>query len=222
MAATIGAAWLLRTRQIKLRFAAVLSERTRVAREIHDSVLQNLGAIALELDNLGSQMEAVTQLRSNFDTVRRHIEECIRETRQSIWDLRTPLHTEGDLPVMLREHAKSLIAGRHIDFDLAVHGTPAALSQEQKEQLVRIGQEALTNAVRHSQAKQIHAELSYEGGVTLSIRDDGTGFSFDEAVGRDAAHWGLVGMYERAARIGARLLVKSAPDCGTEVRVFVP
>jgi ligand-binding sensor domain-containing protein/signal transduction histidine kinase len=221
--ALTGTAWLLRSRQINLRFAAVLSERTRVAREIHDTTLQNLGAIALQFDNLGSQAEAVPGLKSEIDMTRRHVEDCIRETRQAIWDLRSPLRMELDLPAMMREHAKALIAGRDIDFDLVVAGTPPALSEDKKEQLARIAQEALTNAVRHSHATRIRAELNYEDGVTLSIVDDGTGFALDEtAGGRDAAHWGLVGMYERAARIGARLLVKSAPRLGTEVRVFVP
>lgn len=222
IAAITEAIWLLRTRQIKLRFAAVLSERTRVAREIHDTTLQNLGGLALEFDNLSSQAQAMPELKSNMDSIRRHVEDCIRETRQAVWDLRSPLHIELDLPAMLRQHAKGLIAGRNIDFDLVVSGTPATLSDEKKEQLARIAQEALTNAVRHSHAKRIRAELSFEDGITLSISDNGTGFSLNETDGRDAAHWGLVGMYERAARIGASLRVKSAPELGTEVRVFVP
>src|SRR5262249_47337619 len=147
------------------------------AREIHDTTLQNLGGIALEFDNLGSQAEGMPELKSHINTIRRHVEECIRETRQAIWDLRSPLHMELDLPAMLREHANGLIAGHDIDFDLVVSGTSSVLSQEKKEQLARIAQEALTNAVRHSRATRIRAELKYEeDGVTLSILDDGTGF----------------------------------------------
>ena len=139
-----------------------------------------------------------------------------------MWDLRSPLRSELDLATLLREHADTLIAGRHIDFDLAVVGTPGDIEQGKKEQLARIAQEAISNAVRHAHARRIRAELRYEDGVTLSIVDDGAGFELEHTQGRDAAHWGLVGMYERAARIGANLVVTSAPDRGTEVRVLLP
>jgi len=220
--AIMGSAWLLRSRQIRLQFAAVLSERTRVARELHDTTLQNLGGIALEFENLRSLPGTTPALQTEIDTVRRHVERCIRETRQAVWDLRSPLRVELDLATLLRQHARTLIAGHEIDFDVTVVGTPTDLEPGQKEQLARIAQEAISNAVRHAHARRIRAELRYDDGVTLSIVDDGAGFELEETQGRDAAHWGLVGMYERAARIGARLLVKSAPDRGTEVRVFVP
>jgi hypothetical protein len=219
--AIMGSAWLLRGRQIRLQFAAVLSERTRMARELHDTTLQNLGGIALEFENLRSQPGTTPALQAEIETVRRHVERCIRETRQAVWDLRSPLQSELDLETLLRQHARTLIAGREIAFDLAIIGTPAEIEPGQKEQLARIAQEAISNAVRHAHARRIRAELRYEDGVTLSIVDDGAGFELEENQGRDAAHWGLVGMYERAARIGARLLVKSAPDRGTEVRVFL-
>lgn len=222
VAAIMGAAWLIRSRQIRLQFAAVLSERTRVARELHDTTLQNLGGIALEFENLRTHPAATPVLQEELATVRSHVERCIRETRQAVWDLRSPLGTDFDLAALLRKHARTLIAGRDIDFDLTVVGSPAVIKQSTKEQLARIAQEAISNAVRHAHARRIRAELRYEDGVTLSIVDDGAGFSLVETQGRDAAHWGLVGMYERAARVGARLLVKSAPDQGTEVRVFLP
>lgn len=220
-AAVTGTAWLLRSRQIGLEFAAVLSERTRVARELHDTTLQNLGGIALEFENLRGQPSTTPALQVAIDTLRRHVEQCIRETRQAVWDLRSPLQSELDLPTLLRQHARTLIGGRNINFEVTSVGTPAAIAQGTKEQLARIAQEAITNAVRHARARHIRAELRYDDGVTLSVVDDGAGFELEEAQGRDA-NWGLVGMYERAARIGARLLVKSAPDRGTEVRVFVP
>lgn len=221
--AIMGTAWLLRSRQIRLQFAAVLSERTRVARELHDTTLQNLGGIALEFENLKSQPGTTPALQGEIDTLRRHVEQCIRETRQAVWDLRSPLQTDLDLPTLLRRHARTLIAGRAIEFDLTVVGTPTDIDQAKKEQLARIAQEAISNAVRHARARRIRAELRYDDGVTLSIVDDGAGFELEleQTQGRDAAHWGLAGMYERAARIGARLLVTSAPDRGTEVRVFL-
>jgi len=222
VAAIMGTAWLLRSRQIRLQFAAVLSERTRVARELHDTTLQNLGGIALEFENLRSHPGTTPVLQEELATVRGHIEQCIRETRQAVWDLRSPLGSDLDLGTLLRKHARTLIAGREIDFDITVVGTPVELDQGTQEQLARIAQEAISNAVRHAHARRIRAELRYDDGVTLSIVDDGAGFALVETQGRDAAHWGLVGMYERAARIGARLLVKSAPDQGTEVRVFLP
>lgn len=222
VAAIMGTAWLLRSRQIRLQFAAVLSERTRVARELHDTTLQNLGGIALEFENLRTQPGTAPAMQASLDTVRRHIERCIRETRQAVWDLRSPLRSELDLATLLRQHARTLIAGRDIDFDFAVIGTPAGIEPGKKEQLARIAKEAISNAVRHAHAQRIRAELRYEDGVTLSIVDDGAGFELEQTQGHDAAHWGLAGMYERAARIGARLLVKSAPDRGTEVRVFLP
>lgn len=222
VAAIMGTAWLLRSRQIRLQFTAVLSERTRVARELHDTTLQNLGGIALECDNLRTQPGTAPDMQTSLDTVRHHIERCISETRQAVWDLRSPLRSELDLATLLRQHARALIAGHNIDFDFTVVGTPVGIERGTKEQLARIAQEAISNAVRHAQARKIRAELRYEGGVTLSVVDNGAGFALVDTQGRDAAHWGLVGMHERAVRIGAQLLVKSAPGQGTEVRVVLP
>jgi signal transduction histidine kinase len=220
---TLGAIWQLRLRHIRREFSLVVAERTRVGREIHDTLLQSLVGVALQFDELSSQIEATPRLaKEHVGRLREQVEFYIREARHSIWNLRSPTLDRRDLASALRERAESLVASTAIRLEFAVTGVSKPLSATVEEQLLRIGQEAVSNAVRHSHAREVRIELSYEhDSVRLRVVDDGCGFDRTQA-DQVGAHCGLLSMQERAAHIAARFTIESAPGQGTAIEIVGP
>ena len=216
------AAWRFRVRQVHRRFGLVLTERTRMAREIHDTLLQGLVGIGLRFDSLSCITEG-EPLRKEFERLRDQIETSIREARQSIWDLRSPMLQTSTLVSALQEAGESMTHGSGVRFELSVTGTPLAKGSRVEEVLLRIGHEAISNAVRHAQATRIRMELCYdEGSVTLRVTDDGRGFDFDGPLHTVEERWGLASMQERAQQIRAQFRIMSTPVAGTTVEVIAP
>jgi signal transduction histidine kinase/ligand-binding sensor domain-containing protein len=210
-------------RQVQRQFAVVLDERARLSREIHDTLLQDLGAIRLRLEGLSTQ--AARSDRAVGDSLRAlhmQVGRCIREARNAIWELRTPRRDERDLVAGFEGLAADLHEHHSIDVPISVTGAPWQCAQEVEEQLLRIGQEALNNAVRHGRARRIDVALDYgQDALTVRVTDDGAGF--DEAAMRPSdGHWGLLNMRERASSIGARLNLVSRVGLGTTVEVTTP
>jgi hypothetical protein len=167
--------WQLRLRHIRRQFDLVLAERTRVAREIHDTLLQSLVGVALEFDDISGQLDASSPLNRQVSRVREQVEHYIRETRQSIWDLRSPTLEATDLATALKDFGDAAVAGSRVQFQFTSDGQPRRLASHVEEQLLRIGQEAVNNAVRHASATLIRMELSYgRESVRLRVFDDGS------------------------------------------------
>lgn len=224
-AGLIGAAWQARARQMQQQFAVVLAERARVGREIHDTLLQSLVGMALQLDTLADEAEAAPPgaVKDELSRLRRQVEHYIGEAQQSIWDLRSPGHEPGDLPSSLRERAERVIGGTHVAFDFSVTGTPRPLPAHTQQQVLRIAQEAIVNAVRHAHPTVVRMNLHYgPEGVQLAVSDDGQGFNPDTPHPSGESHWGLSIMRERAIQIGARFSVSSGPGSGTRVELVIP
>jgi signal transduction histidine kinase len=217
-------AWHLRQRQIQRQFALVIEERARVAREIHDTLLQSLVGLTLQLDTVSSQWEsAPAVVKQQLIRMRRQVARYIRETRQSIWDLRSPLLETRDLATALREAGENLTAGSDVRFELRLTGEPARLAPKVDDQLLRIGQEAISNAVRHAQATVVRMELEFDrAAVRLRVADDGRGFDRASAECEPEQHLGLRSMEERAFRIGAQFRIVSRPGAGTTIEATVP
>ena len=201
---TIGAAWRFRLAQVRKQFSLVLGERARLSREIHDTLLQSMVGIALRFDAMAKDLEpSQSATRDELVRIRRDVEDYIREARQSIWDLRSPRLAKHDLATALREAGEHAVDGHPITFDLVVSGTPHRAESRVEEQLLRIGQEAILNAIRHSGASRISMELRYEEQtIVMKVSDDGGGFDYGQARGRSDGHFGLSSMQERAARRG--------------------
>ena len=155
--------------------------------------------------------------------IRRQVEDYIRQARHSIWDLRSPfLESNGDLAQALREAGVRAIAGAPVQLDVTVIGTPRPSSPNVEEQLLFIGQEALSNAVRHGRAHRVVVELGYlDQEMQLRVHDDGCGFAANTVTGT-TGHYGLLTMRERAEQVYGRLTVTSLPGAGTEVKVILP
>jgi signal transduction histidine kinase len=217
----LWAVWQLRLRAVQRRIVLVYSERSRMAREIHDTLLQSLVGVALQLGTI-SDKPAATAIRDQLAVLRKQVESFIREARQSIWNLRSPALAVNDLPTALRDAGTALTIGSDIRFEVVVVGKPLRFAPRVEEQLLRIGQEAVSNAVRHANATVICLELRYtDDSVVLRISDDGCGFdpAVASAVGN---HWGLKSMQERAEQIGGRLQLLTKPGEGTILETSAP
>ena len=213
-----------RVARMEREFSAVLAERNRIAREIHDTLAQGFAGISVQLELVARLLASAPQsAREHLDEARALVRDSLAEARRSVWDLRSQALEENDLPAALAETARRLIRGAAIEARVEVHGTFRRLDRNIEDHLLRIGQEALTNAVKHARPTRIRIDLTYEEKqLRLRIRDDGRGF--DASVPREwlDGHFGLLGMRERAEQLGGRLLVSSAPNEGTEITAEIP
>src|SRR3989449_36473 len=214
----------LRLRRVESQFAAVLAERNRIAREIHDNLAQEMLGISVQLEVVARTMPASAELaKTHLDRVRILVRHGIAEARRYVWDLRSQALDKTDLPAALSDTARRLTTETAVQAKVEVSGTFRPLSPLIEGNLLRIGQEAINNAVRHAQARNILIDLRFDARcVQLSVRDDGHGFYYEESQNGDAKHFGLVGMQERAVRIGGSLKVNSREGEGTEIIVNVP
>jgi len=210
------------TRVVQDRYAERLAERTRIARELHDTLLQSLAGAALQLNAISKAIATMPDdVRKELDCIRQQMHDCFREARQKVWDLRSPMLEGRDLPAALRESLEKITRVTE-GFRLTVTGEPRAFPPHVEEQLLRIGEESVTNALRHSGAGNIVVELRYETErLVLCVSDDGKGFDLDVARRRNG-HWGLRNMQDRAKEIGAKWNIESGPGRGTKTETVVP
>ena len=207
------------------RFEAVLAERTRVARELHDKLLGGMAGVVLQLDAGAQRLAAGRQ---------RH-----RGRRQPLLDPGLPGPTGADRDQRVRgrhahapatagcftkqlaDAAQRTFSGTEIVVHLTQTGTARSYPATVEAEIVSIAGEAMTNARNHSGCRTVWVICGYEPEeLRVGVRDDGCGFDPSQAT--PTGHWGLIGMRERAASIGARLTVTSAPGAGTEVVVVLP
>lgn len=223
VALVVAGAWQYRVQQVRRQFAMVLAERIRMSREIHDTLLQGLAGLALEVDDLSHNLEgAKPGARERVLAMRRRVETYLREARLSIFDLRSPDLASKDLPQALREIGQRIIGDRPVKFDVSVTGAPQRCPPRVKEQLLLIGQEAVNNAVRHGRPTRVSLELTCDQERTrLRVSDDGLGFDPDELV-EATGHYGLRGMRERAQQVRGTIAIQSVPGGGTRVEAVVP
>jgi signal transduction histidine kinase len=216
--------YALRLRQVRARYGAVLQERNRIAREIHDNLAQEILGISVQLEivarTLGSAPDAA---RKHLDRARALVRSSVAEARRYVWDLRSQSLDERDLPAALAEMTRRLTAESGVQTQFSVSGTFRPLAPQVENNLLRIGQEAVGNAVRHAQAKTVTVSLDFGAReVRLEVKDDGRGFDAASYDGGKGGHFGLVGMRERAEQMGGNAEVRSEPGAGTEVTVRVP
>jgi signal transduction histidine kinase len=146
----------------------------------------------------------------------------LSEARRSVWDLRSHLLENSNLITALKEMAMPLSLSAGIEIAVESSGTPAKLPAVTEHNLLRIAQEALANACKHSQAKRVVVALNYEREqLQLRIRDDGSGFDMQNAGTVNDGHFGLLDMQERAEKIGGRFAISSKPGWGTEVLTII-
>jgi signal transduction histidine kinase len=162
-------------------------------------------------------------VRKYLDMARKMARHSLTEARRSVMDLRASVLEGQDLAAALESSARLWTAGSGVDVDVDVSGPRTALSEEAEQQLLRIVQEAVTNVLKHAGASRIWVKLHIEARrLFLRIVDNGRGFELQDAFSSQGGHFGLIGMRERAERLGGELRLASQPGGGTEVEVKVP
>jgi signal transduction histidine kinase len=216
----------LRETMIKLKketeISATLAERDRLAGEIHDSLEQGLSAIMM-------QMEAASKLVNQPDEVEQYLIMARNmasfsrtEVQHAVWDLQSPMLENADLGTALHRVAREINAGDMTQVTVQISGNVRPLPPSVEHHLLRIGQEAITNAVKHGHPKTISLTLDYGASdLTLTVCDDGRGFD-PQAVAADDGHFGLKGIRVRARKINAALTISSKPKEGTSIKIVMP
>ncbi len=221
------ALWLLHVARLKYlrarmqeRFEERLWERTRIGRELHDTLLQNIAGFALQLQGLAKSVVKDPQSAAErLSGLRRDAEQWLHEARQSVWDLRSA-DGHPDFCEAIRSAAERITDGTPVQFSMAIAGTRQTLLPAVQQDLLRIVLEAVRNAVWHAQATEIHVDVSFSAPhqVRTRITDNGCGFDL-ETGSRKAGHWGLATMRERARRVGAQIEIATSPGQGTRIEI---
>ncbi len=224
LAAGLGA-WRTRalTRRKKLEYQAVLSERSRVARELHDTVEQGLAGIALQLEAVDGSFESAPEAaRQSLDVARQMLRYSLEETRRSVMDLRAQALERSDLAEALETLARQMTLNTSAQAQVRVTGASHRLDAAKEHHLLRIGLEALTNALKHGRATRIDIELAFGlDAVRLVVTDNGQGLEWAERA-TGGAHFGLQGIRERVDKLGGVLDIDSTAGAGTRLAVTIP
>jgi signal transduction histidine kinase len=224
LVASIGAFWMRAIANRKRQqYQAVLNERTRVARELHDTVEQGLAGISLQLEAVaGSFQTAPEAARQSLDVARQMLRYSLEETRRSVMDLRSQALESRDLGGALSSLARQMTINTRADAHVRVTGARLRPDAAEDHHLLRIGLEALTNALKHGGATRIDIELRFGIDSTdLIVVDNGRGMDAGEGAA-SGAHFGLQGVRERVDKLGGVLEIASTPGQGTRVAVTVP
>jgi len=210
--------------EAELQFKAVLTERTRLAQELHDTLEQTLTGVALQMDTAARFAPTdVPRAHHHLDLARSLVTQSQAEVRCSVWDLRSRSPEQMDLPSLLLTISKQLTDDTRITVQVHAVGRVRPLAELIEENLLRVAQEALTNILKHSQATEATITLDYgPQHVVLTINDNGTGFAVDEHAGPREGHFGLLGIRERTTRLHGTVTVTSTPGSGTTVQVRIP
>jgi signal transduction histidine kinase len=204
------------------RNAATLAERGRLAGEIHDSVQQGLSGLMLQLDATLKLPAIASDVRSRLNVARNMISFTRDEVQHAVWDMESPLLEDTELDEALRKIA-TLTGSGAARIEISVSGTAFPIPSSAQHHLLRIAQEAITNAVRHAGPTPITVRLEYrEGAVFLRVTDHGAGFAPNDVLENSVGHFGLRGLRGRAAKIGGELRIESSPGRGTTIEVVVP
>jgi signal transduction histidine kinase len=211
-------------KESELQFRAVLTERTRLAQELHDTLEQTLTGIALQQDLVASQFA------KNPDSAVQHLKLARNLMRQSqadlhrsVWGLRSRAEEEFNLTSALITSVRQITGDTGVRVVTETIGDSGQLSEIIEENLLRIGQEAATNTVKHAGATMLKIELHFSPQkVVLQIHDDGKGFDPETCAGPKDGHFGLLGIRERTERLGGQVKITSAPNAGTSIRVEIP
>jgi signal transduction histidine kinase/ligand-binding sensor domain-containing protein len=218
----VSAAVSFRSRQSAARFQLILAERARVSREIHDTLLQTLIGITLQFDDLEHRVLTDESSRSAVHAMRVRLTNGIRDARHSIRNLRAQMPQRKLVPA-LSHITEELRRDRSVNVSLDIHGVAFPMAEPDEEELIRIVNEALTNAVRHSQASTLNVDVSFlADAIEIAIVDDGRGFDPHTTELMVHDHWGLASMQERAEQIGAEFRLDSQPGKGTRIHVRLP
>jgi signal transduction histidine kinase/ligand-binding sensor domain-containing protein len=210
-------------KELSLGFEERLDERTRIAQELHDTLLQGLVATSMQLHSAVTRLPPDSTMRPQFARVVTMLQQVVNDSRNAVRGLRTSPSWSDDLERAFANVREELAVSESTGFRIIVVGRRRQLNPLIRDEVYRIGREALSNAFRHSGANEVEVEISYDpNDLCVAVRDTGCGI--DEEIlrwGRDG-HWGFIGMRESAEKIGAQFNVKSRVGAGTELDLRIP
>jgi signal transduction histidine kinase len=212
-----------RRKSLSRRVEEMSRDRDRIAADIHDSVLQSLNAVVLELET--AELELVEKSVHSLNRLHHALETArvsLKEIRRSVWALSSESLENEDPGVALSFLARKLFEGTRVNVHLTLQKEPSPLSPEIRRELVQIGKEALVNALKYARAATVHIELSYETGqMRLSVSDDGQGFILT-SLPTEQSGFGILSMRNRAKRLGGKFTIESRPGHGTKISAVIP
>jgi signal transduction histidine kinase len=214
--------------QFNMHLEGRLAERTRIARDLHDTMLQSFQAVLMKFQTIGHLLQDNEEARKALDSVVVQARQAIVEGRNAVQDLRSSTQVTNDLAEAIRSCGEQLAAAvpgqAASGFYVQVEGTPRDLAPLVRDDVQRIACEAVRNAFRHAQASRIEVEIRYDRRqLRVRVLDNGKGIDakvLDE--GGRSGHFGLPGMHERAKSIGGNLTVRRRADAGTEAELTIP
>jgi signal transduction histidine kinase len=215
--------WAITRRFILMRLEERVSERTRIARDLHDTLLQGFISVSMQLHVAVDRLPEDSPAKPGFARVLQLVGQVIEEGRNAVRGFRT-IDGEGqDLGEAFSKVQQEMSLKERIECRVIVEGQPRLLRPLIRDEVYSIGREALVNAFRHSRGSTIEVELEYSAReLRVLVRDDGSGIDPEVLQSGRDGHWGMSGMRERAERIGAKLKVLSRAGSGTEVELRVP
>jgi len=214
----------LRLRQVHERFEGVLEERNRIAREMHDTVIQGCVSASALLEAIVSmEPESRGPHRELLDSARNQIRITVDEARQAVWNLRQKGTSSPEITQLLGNMAQQVSRASRVPVRFETSGNPPALDRTVEYVLLMVAREAVSNAVHHGQPKEVCVRVSFDGDtMRMQVTDNGRGFQVAEVLGNQESHFGLLGMRERIEHLGGHFEIESAPGEGTKLCVDLP
>ena len=224
LAAAVWAVYQLRLGQLRARFQAVLHERNRLAREMHDTLIQGCVSVSALLEAHSSLGESGGEARNDLlDCARTQLRSTIDEAREAVFDLRLPSDSATNIGPLLGRMTEQVSHEFGIPVDCKIAGKLFEFEQSTVHELLMVAREAIYNAVRHGRPKKVELSVRFEeDSCSVKVQDDGAGFDPEMVASLPAGHYGLIGIKERVSRIGGRLTLNSRTGVGTELIIQIP
>jgi|tagenome__1003787_1003787.scaffolds.fasta_scaffold20978193_2 signal transduction histidine kinase/ligand-binding sensor domain-containing protein len=231
VAALAAAAWMLyrlRVRQVagglRARYQVALAERTRIAQDLHDTLLQGFTGVSLQVVAATERVSGPPEVIQTLHEVVKLAQQTLVDARQAIWDIRSADLEHQSLSDALEVAARTAVAGNGVGVSVATSGPARRMAPELETTALRVGREAILNAVRHAAPKHLDIALQYAPDqFVLQVRDDGLGMAANAVDGATGTgHWGVAGMRQRARRAGGDLDIVTQPGQGTVVSLRLP
>jgi len=222
--ALIWGGYKFRIRQVHVRFEAVLNERNRLAREMHDTLIQGCAGVSALLEAQSSLDETEASAKESLlSYAREQLRTSINEAREAVWDLR---HSDGSATTIgpiLKSMTQQVSQEFGVPVEYRIAGMPFDLHQSTAHELLMVVREALHNAIRHGQPTKVQVRIDFgKNDLIVQVEDDGRGFDPAVVSGSPNGHYGLIGMRERARRMGGALALESQSGRGTELTLHIP
>ncbi len=211
------------TEQLRIRFDERPTERTRIAQDLHDTLLQGLLAASMHLHLALEQLPAGSKTQPQLARVTAMLQQVVNESRNAVRGLRASGSVPDDLEAAFLKVREEIAAAESTQFRIVIDGPRRPLNPMTRDEVYRIGREALSNAFRHSGAAEVEMEINFHASdLQLTVRDTGCGINEEVLRSGREGHWGLIGMRESAEKIGAQLRLWRLASGGTELELTVP